>query len=207
VPDLITRIRYLGDKEAGGRVVLSCHSQGSVIGAAVLMQLTYDESAAVALLTYGSPLRRLYTRFFPEYFSITALNRAGSFLLGSANQRDALGRHPWRNLHRLSDPIGGPLFITYPATVLAPDAPAPEVYAGDNDDVDRQLVDPAFAQVDGDTCYPPTCGHSDYYADPAFEASRQIVKNLRETNPSWRRSNDPLQVERGGVSDDNRSAV
>ena len=78
VPDLMTRLRYLGDRDQRGRVVLSCHSQGAVVGAAAVMQLGADDSAAVALLTYGSPLRRLYTRFFPGYFSVTALNRIGA---------------------------------------------------------------------------------------------------------------------------------
>jgi hypothetical protein len=180
VPDLITRIRYLGDQSRDSSVVLSCHSQGSMIGAAVVMQLTYDESGAVALLTYGSPLRRLYTRFFPGYFSVTALNRAGSFLLGCADDGGDRSKRPWRNLHRPSDPIGGPLLVTYAATALEPGAPPDQVRAGDNGDIDRQLIDPAFARAPGDTSYPATCGHSDYYADPAFAVSKEIVKALRQ---------------------------
>ncbi|HEU4424585.1 MAG TPA: hypothetical protein VFR67_18830 [Pilimelia sp.] len=201
VPDLITRIRYLGDEKDGGRVLLSCHSQGAMIGTAVVMQLTYDESAAVGLLTYGSPLRRLYTRFFPGYFSVTALNRAGSFMLGCDDDGDERALRPWRNLHRPSDPIGGPLFVTYPATALGPDAPPDEVGAGDNGDVDRQLVDPGFARADGDTCDPATCGHSDYYADPAFAVSVQIVKALRETHPGRRDPGRPQPAREARVLD------
>ena len=188
VPDLMTRIRYLGDPEQGGRVLLSCHSQGAMIGVAVVMQLTYAESASVALLTYGNPLRRLYCRFFPTYFNVTVLNRAGSFLLGCADDGAARSKRPWRNLHRRSDPIGGALFVAYPAEALGSKPTLNELLAGDNGDTDRQLVDPAFSRPSGDTCDPSPCGHSNYYADPAFDVSAQIVKGLRIAFPSRRDS-------------------
>lgn len=186
VPDLLTRIRYLGHRPEGGNVLLSCHSQGTVIGAAVIMQLTYGESSSVAFLTYGSPLRRLYCRFFPQYFNVAALNRVGSFLLGCAHEGTARNERPWRNLHRRSDPIGGPLLVSYPP--MAPDPGNPEklVPAGDNGDIDRQLVDPRFHRPDGDTCDPVPCGHSNYFADPAFEASARKVKELRDAHPGTR---------------------
>ncbi|WP_412735898.1 hypothetical protein [Krasilnikovia sp. MM14-A1259] len=184
VPDLMTRIGYLGDKSQGGKVLLSCHSQGSVIGAAVIMQLTYDESAPVAFLTYGSPLRRLYCRFFPQYFNVAVLNRAGSFLLGSAREDTPRAERPWRNLHRRSDPIGGPLLVTYPAMVS--DDGGHLVPAGDNGDIDRQLVDPRFDRPAGDTCDPAPYGHSNYFADPAFAAAAAKLMELRDTYPSVR---------------------
>jgi hypothetical protein len=184
VPDLMTRIRYLGDRTKGGKVLLSCHSQGAVLGAAVVMQLTYDESASVAFLTYGSPLRRLYCRFFPRYFSVAALNRTGSFLLGCAHEDTPRAARPWRNLHRRSDPIGGPLLVTYPPMVSDPGPPPALVPAGDNGDIDRQLIDPRFDRPDGDTCDPAPCGHSDYFADPAFEASAKTLMELRVAHPS-----------------------
>ena len=86
VPDLIGRMEYLtgtGNDGAGqdeGTVLLSCHSQGSVLGAVVLMQVGTATSARTAFLTYGCPLARLYGRFFPAYFSGTALDRLGRFL-------------------------------------------------------------------------------------------------------------------------------
>jgi hypothetical protein len=167
-------------------VLLSCHSQGAVIGAAVIMQLTYDESASVALLTYGSPLRRLYCRFFPQYFNIAVINRTGSFLLGCADEDTPREERPWRNLHRRSDPIGGPLLVTYPPRVPDPGQPRTLVPAGDNGDIDRQLIDPRFDRPDGDTCDPAPCGHSNYYADPAFEASATKLMQLRNAHPSIR---------------------
>ncbi|GAB7039357.1 MULTISPECIES: hypothetical protein [Catenuloplanes] len=165
VPDLLTRISYLGDARDGGLVLLSCHSQGSVLGAAVIAQLTYPVSGAVGLLTYGSPLHRLYGRFFPAYFSPAALDRTGSLLLGPGGDHRPRAEWPWRNLYRRSDPIGG--------AVLGPDP-----------DVDRALVDPAFTRVAGDTVDPVVRGHSNYWADPAFAASAALVKALRVRFPS-----------------------
>ncbi|WP_249999095.1 hypothetical protein [Actinoplanes sp. M2I2] len=188
VPDLITRIRHLGEK---GRVLLSCHSQGAVIGTAVLMQLRYEESASVALLTYGSPVHRLYGRFFPEYFGPTALHRAGSSLLGTTDAPRETW--PWRNLYRRSDPIGGEIFQRHPAQALAPDAPPSEVRAGDTNDVDRELIDPGFTRVPGDTCDPASCGHSNYYADPAFDAAAEKVRDLRGDAPG---DSNPIPVQR-----------
>jgi hypothetical protein len=156
VPELINRIDHL---RRGGRsnVLLSCHSQGTVLGAAVVMQLTYEQSANVALLTYGSPLRRLYARFFPAYFGPAALHRLGSFLLGGTDT--AMPQWPWRNLYRPSDPIGG------------------AVFAGC--DVDCDLVDPVFTKPAGDIADPPTLGHSFYPDDPAWAATVAEVKALR----------------------------
>ena len=173
VPDLMTRLRHLGDPDHGGRVVLSCHSQGAVVGAAAVLQLGADDCTAVALLTYGSPVRRLYTRFFPGYFSVTALNRIGELLVGDTDHNGHRPQWPWRNLHRPSDPIGGPLFVIYPPRTTDD---------GDNDDIDQQLIDPAFARADGDTCYPPTYGHSNYYADVAFASAVARVRELREAH-------------------------
>lgn len=184
VPDLMTRIRYLGDRSSGGEVLLSCHSQGAVIGAAVIMQLTYEQSASVAFLTYGSPMRRLYCRFFPHYFNTAVINRTGSFLLGCAHEDTPRDRRPWRNLHRRSDPIGGPLLVTYPLRAPDPRQPRTLVPTGDNADIDRQLVDPRFDRPDGNTCDPAPCGHSNYFDDPAFEASATKLMELRKLYPS-----------------------
>ena len=74
--------------------MLSAHSQGSVLAAAMLMRPRHS-AGRVALLTYGAPLRRLYARFFPAYF-------------GPAAFEDTLDTtdHRWVNLYALSDPIG-----------------------------------------------------------------------------------------------------
>lgn len=180
VPDLIRRMEYLtgtGNDGAGrdeGTVLLSCHSQGTVLGAVVLMQVGTATSARTAFLTYGCPLARLYGRFFPAYFSGTALDRLGRFLrdtditgVGVADDRTAAAAGAderatwrWRNLYRRSDPIGGAVFVDRP--------PVWSSARADPDDVDRPLLDPVFAHSPGDPCSPPIRGHSNYFADPAF---------------------------------------
>jgi hypothetical protein len=91
VPELVTRTAYLATR---GGVVLSGHSQGSVLVAATVLQLRPDLRPGVALLTYGSPLRRLYGRLFPAYVDDATLARVGENVT-------------WVNLWRHTDPIGG----------------------------------------------------------------------------------------------------
>jgi hypothetical protein len=95
VPELAGRVAELGGREAVRPVVMSAHSQGSVIAVAALLRhrRAFDN---VALVTYGSPLDRFYLRFFPAYFppaTTLELDRR-------------LHRH-WLNLVRTTDPIGG----------------------------------------------------------------------------------------------------
>jgi hypothetical protein len=172
-----------GDPHEGRPVVLSCHSQGSVIGAATVLQLTYEASSRVALLTYGNPVRRLYSRFFPAYFDLDTVTRIGS-LLGDPKQvqrkpgqagpiAGAQGRATWRwrNLYRPTDPIGGPMFIDAP---LGPPHDGDEVWH----DVDWNLKDPVAAgPLPGDTCCPPALGHSDYFVDTEFDNADDQLKD------------------------------
>ncbi|MEU6476927.1 hypothetical protein ABZ858_08515 [Streptomyces sp. NPDC047017] len=146
VPDLTWRMATW-TRATGGRLVLSGHSQGSVLAAAAAWQLPPSARARVALLTYGSPLTRLYGRWFPAHFGPAAL---------AALHHDM---DRWRNLYRLTDPIGGP--------VRLPDGHGP--------DVDRApLKDPL---VYGRTARHPLpasiLGHCDYQADPAFAEERR----------------------------------
>ena len=77
--------------------MISGHSQGSVLAAAAVWQLDARTRRQIALLTYGSPLARLYGRWFPRYFGPVALS-------GLHRELDC-----WRNLWRRTDPIGGPV--------------------------------------------------------------------------------------------------
>jgi len=115
-------------REAGpaGALVLSGHSQGSVItlaacaviaGRATAKPAPTDPEddlsparAAAALqrlhmITYGSQLQFLYARFFPSYLGFETLRSVHAGLRGR-----------WRNAFRWTDPLGGP--------VLAWQAPA-----------------------------------------------------------------------------------
>ncbi|NEA77936.1 hypothetical protein G3I30_02140, partial [Actinospica acidiphila] len=160
VPDLTWRIAtWTG--ATGGRLVLSGHSQGSVLAAAAAWQLPPSARRRVALLTYGSPLERLYGRWFPAHFGPEALD---------ALHRDVVC---WSNLYRRTDPIGGP--------VRLPGDGGPEV--------DRPpLKDPlAYGRTAEHPLPAPILGHSDYQADPAFaEERRRLLARLRPEVPAPR---------------------
>jgi hypothetical protein len=164
LPDLICRIRAAapaGDR----RVVLSAHSQGTVIAAALVLQLEDDERERVRLVTYGSPLRRLYAGAFPVWFGPATLETIGRLLTPGATM-GAPGDAPpaawrWRNLYRRTDPIGGWVVADQP----------PKQKTG----VDWQLIDPAFDPPAGDTRPPAIRGHSGYLDDPAYAAAVATV--------------------------------
>jgi hypothetical protein len=160
VPDLTWRMATW-TRTTGGRLVISGHSQGSVLAAAAAWQLTPSVRKRVALLTYGSPLERLYGRWFPAHFGPAALSSLH-------HEVDC-----WRNLHRATDPIGGP--------VRLPGDCGPKV--------DREaLKDPlAYGRTAEHPLPAPILGHSDYQADPAFAEERQrLLARLRTDVPGPR---------------------
>lgn len=153
VPDLTWRMATWTEA-TGGRLVISGHSQGSVLAAAAAWQLKPSVRGRVALLTYGSPLERLYGRWFPAHFGPAALT--------SLHHDVAC----WRNLYRLTDPIGGPVHL--------PGHCGPEVDRG-------PLKDPlAYGRSKEHPLPSPILGHSDYQADPAFAEEREeLLARLR----------------------------
>ncbi|QIJ61124.1 hypothetical protein [Streptomyces sp. JB150] len=160
VPDLTWRIDTW-TRTTGGRLVLSGHSQGSVLAAATAWQLSPATRRRVALLTYGSPLERLYGRWFPAHFGPAALSALH-------HEVDC-----WRNLYRLTDPIGGPV----------------RVPADGGPEVDRApLKDPlAHGRTDDHPLPAPVLGHSDYQADAAFAEERErLLARLRPDLPGQR---------------------
>ncbi|MEU9350653.1 hypothetical protein AB0D65_06415 [Streptomyces griseoloalbus] len=165
VPDLTWRIATW-TRATGGRLVISGHSQGSVLAAAAAWQLAPSTRRRVALLTYGSPLERLYGRWFPAHFGPDALS--------SLHQEVDC----WRNLHRRTDPIGGPMRLP-----------------GDGGpDVDRPALKdpPAYGRTEAHPLPAPILGHSDYQADPAFaEERRRLLARLRPEVPAPRHTGEP----------------
>ncbi|MBB2922220.1 hypothetical protein [Cellulomonas cellasea] len=171
VPQIVARTRFLAREPATRpRVLLSGHSQGSVLAAAVVAQLrTLDAAegfpagqgtlARVALLTHGSPLGRLYQPLFPQYFSGAELvpatapagdatgARAARHEVGGPEQLrvlDAALGGRWLNLWRDTDPIGSSL-----ASALHGH--------------DIECRDPLDYLLDEErAAYPPVHGHSDY---------------------------------------------
>ena len=146
VPELTDRVLAL-TTAAGDVVVLSGHSQGSVLAAATVLQL--PDPSRTALLTYGSPLRRLYARFFPAYLGPDAL-------------RDIAERTApcWRNLWAPSDPIG--------SFVLERGGP-----------VDVRLLDPVSLRPDPSGALPPLVGHSGFLRRPEYLAAVDTLAHCR----------------------------
>lgn len=165
VPDLTWRMATW-TRATGGRLVLSGHSQGSVLAAAAAWQLHPSVRRRVALLTYGSPLERLYGRWFPAQFgpaAMAALHR----------QVDC-----WRNLHRETDPIGGPINL--------PGECGPQV---DH----PALLDPlAYGRTEQHPLPAPILGHGDYQADPVFGEERaRLLDRLTPGVPQPRPEGEP----------------
>ncbi len=176
VPELVHRATWLASEPPG--VILSGHSQGSVLVAATVLQLPPRVRQRTALLTYGSPLRRIYARAFPTYFNDDVLAKMAAAVdgpIGSAPQHpttsvaappaprtapDSPRRGPrWINLWRRTDPIGGPL-------------------GGQLADGDRRLPDPvSFDAPPHDRVAPGMRAHSGYQATDEFRAA---VTELRE---------------------------
>nr|WP_259333490.1 hypothetical protein [Streptomyces umbrinus] len=166
VPDLTWRMATWTSAAEGRRLVLSGHSQGSVLAAAAAWQLKPSVRKRVALLTYGSPLERLYGRWFPAHFGPDALS-------GLHREVDC-----WRNLYRATDPIGGPMRL--------PGDCGPQV--------DREaLKDPlAYGRTEDHPLPAPILGHSDYQADPAFaEERKKLLARLRPEVPGPREDSGP----------------
>jgi hypothetical protein len=95
VPELGIRLGRLA-RQGASPITLSGHSQGSVVAAAALARLPVSIRSGLRLLTHGSPIGRLYGRFFPAYF-------------GPKFRSELLARvgGQWINLFRKTDPIGG----------------------------------------------------------------------------------------------------
>nr|WP_239580521.1 hypothetical protein [Streptomyces sp. HB132] len=169
VPDLSSRM-CAWTASTRGRLVISGHSQGSVLAAAAVWQLPDPVRDRVALLTYGSPIERLYGRWFPAYFGRAPLEGL---------QRSV---HCWRNLWRSTDPIGGPVRID--------EGPGHEVDRG-------PLKDPlVYGRTTRHPLPEPVLGHSDYQADPVFAVERAaLLERLGPVVPQ-----QPGAEDRGGAA-------
>jgi hypothetical protein len=170
VPQLADRIAALTTHDSD-RLVLSAHSQGTVLGAAALLRLNQDQDGArlgrVALLTYGCPLRRLYARSFPAYFSWDVLQQV----------REDVGSR-WLNLWASTDPIGGTIV---PAGYVMPQTGPPDAEVSERiRNVEWQMSpDPLTLGVDPRTGEPVSvCDHSGYLDRPEYPGA---VDELHES--------------------------
>lgn len=164
IPELAARVGRLARTERD-QVILSGHSQGSVIAAALVPQLRPELRRRIGLLTHGSPLRRLYAAFFPAYFGTPGL----------AAVRDSVA---WYNLYRLSDPIGGPVFRR-----VDPLGPGP--VAG-GDPVDRFCWDPL--RPGPGQPLPEARRHSGYWLDAPYDEALDRLTGVKRAPREPRRS-------------------
>lgn len=149
VPDLQRRIWWLHDN--GHRVLLSTHSQGTILAVAARSQSAQRNSCdLVALQTFGSPLAKLYGWGFPAYF--------GAETLACFNERRNVV--VWRNQFYDTDYIGGPVGI---------------------EDVDRELPDPAQCWYDYGQPPPSIRSHTGYWNDPAVLDCAEELSNCLRT--------------------------
>lgn len=164
------------------RVLISAHSQGTVLAVAAVARLDDQTRSRLALLTYGSPVRSLYGWFFPRFFGRAQMDLIAESLGGPAvaqpsdppDQQYAR----WRNLRRCTDPIAGTIFTEGDARgnedcfELAKNLPMQPDGSIRLNKVDWIVPDPfpEFAAA-GDPM-PPTKGHSNYDVDQPFDSAR-----------------------------------
>ncbi|WP_329107840.1 hypothetical protein OG792_05205 [Micromonospora sp. NBC_01699] len=153
VPEVQRRLWRIHDR--GGRVVLTAHSQGTIIAAAALLQPdSRPDDDVVAFVTFGSPLRTLYGWAFPAYFDDAVLHR-----LDPSDGTSTAAVREWRNFYYLTDYIGGPVL-----------APTPTIGTGTTTGsarpVDVELPDPQTSWYIYGQPEPVAGRHSGYWADP-----------------------------------------
>lgn len=152
VYELLVRLQTLDTTDT--RVVFAAHSQGTIIAAAALLHGDEKGCEHVALLTFGSPLRRLYARNFPAYFGPTSLR--------TLQERQASA---WIDLWAYSDPIGGWVLEDRNRALAAA-----------LERVDCRILDaePDLRMRD-DGSYAPICGHSGFWTRPEYGAAVKIL--------------------------------
>ncbi|QKW16129.1 hypothetical protein [Verrucosispora sp. NA02020] len=167
VPELLTRTAGLlalteHDPRRVDGIILSGHSQGTVICTAVILQIPQRWRQRIWFFSYGCQLTRLYGRIFPAYFGPDRLP-----VLTRALTRPSAGTR-WTNFWRDTDPLGWP------------------VTAGERD---IAVTDPeALHPSDGEVADPPIRSHSGYPEAVEFQRERsRVAWMLRRAVPSPRR--------------------
>lgn len=185
VPEMAARtLDHL--KEPNTRVVMTGHSQGTVIAAAAVTRLLAGlepgDRQRLGLVVAGSPLQWAYLRAFPAVVPFDGLRE----LFGDLNGR-------WRTMSRGTDPIGGGL-TTWERQVVhgqligsgfltdgRPGALRPAV-AGPTGALvlggDHWLPDPERGPFAGRRWAPGVLRHDDYYSDPEWDRAVACAAGL-----------------------------
>ncbi|MFI9811702.1 hypothetical protein [Saccharothrix variisporea] len=197
--ELTSRARHLVCAKDVPAVVLSGHSQGSVVCAATILLLRNESRLAadgnryitkeeaektlerLSFVSYGSQLQWAYARMFPQYLGQARLEEVYDALQGS-----------WRNIYRWTDPLGAPV-LSWPPNRMTGVEPWNShenqgrgwlTMGSDNTPGkvqtrpgrwalrlghDIRLLDPEFIHPEPDEPASPIRGHSGYYEDPIFD--------------------------------------
>lgn len=178
VPDLKGQLGCLTCGQ--NRVVLSGHSQGSIISAATLLQADDTVSARVALLTFGCMLRRIYAKNFPAYFGRDSLDKLPQEPAGdiqSATADDATRPKSlrekqsdrWINMWARTDYLGGWVFTPVDRDI---DSALTEV--------DYRLLDVTSLDAGPRGDEPAICGHSGFWKrDEYNDAVKALAAAVR----------------------------
>ena len=158
VPELLRRVSWLNDN--GGEVVLAAHSQGSILAAAAALRadlrLPGEDRPRFHLVTYGSPIRKLYGQAFPAWVTPAMVTDIGA---GTG----LVPAHGWINVYYETDYIGGR------GNLLA---------------VDRRLPDPQTSLYTLAEPPPRVRSHTGYSSDPRLtDLIRQSALDLAQRQP------------------------
>ncbi|WP_438816821.1 hypothetical protein [Umezawaea beigongshangensis] len=190
VPELVARVReHLRDP--GVRVVLTGHSQGSLLAAVavarLLEELPEQDRARVGLLTAGSQLQWAYPRAFPAVVPHGSL----AVLSGGLGGR-------WRALCRGTDPLGGAVTTwgrqVYDGALLGvgfradgTEGALPAALPGPTGALvlggDHWLPDPQRGPFPGRRWASGVNAHTEYTSDPEWDRAVAMAAGLISAEP------------------------
>lgn len=178
VPEVEARLRrHLDDDRS---VVVGAHSQGSVLAYSSFLRMARADPELlqrVAFVTYGTPLKNLYARYFPRYFSVARIDQLRGELGSPPGERTA-----WQNFFRSTDYVGQTVFSDTYATheQQLPDPPEQPL-------VDHLPIDqPVPAGTDTPLApFTKLSVHSRYTSEPAVRHwIDEVVRAALEDPPS-----------------------
>jgi hypothetical protein len=173
IPEIQARVREA--VKDGGKVILTGHSQGSVIVTAVLASLPESITKQTALVTYGSPIGRFYRPFFPAALPEELITKLVGKVGPSQQGPDTLY---WLNFFRPTDFIADPAFRSGETGNRMPPAPVEVMLRSRGRQAlggDVVLDDPWEPTLVPYKPLPRIRGHSGYESDPAWAASVEAL--------------------------------
>lgn len=191
VPELLGRVSY-HVAQKGRRVLLSTHSQGTVLGFATMARIAASDREGVqtanshprfarnvAFLTYGSPLSQLHGRFFPAYFNTSRFNAVASGLFqGTVTLEGKQRPVSWRNFFRKTDYIGKKVLVGNPDSSGLD--PSPDV-----DTRNHILDDPSTALMSTLPLDEPWDGYPDPMRTPWLDLAKHSYYNDEKLIKEW----------------------